>query len=177
MKATSLGSVLIPCLLTAGCVWDDMIAQLNFLPDETQHATSVAYTGPNPIPWQLTPASAASRAQGEVTSLVDVPTVGKVRGTEKAVADWNRAIIPFSKDDKVVEACKKAFEPQATSAGAYYLEAASAGPKQKAAKGWHQQVFFRILYHDPSEGGVEVRQASIDCTVDDAGTLRKASVV
>ena len=177
MRVSVIFCVSATSAILAGCVLDDVAAQFDTSLAGAQRSTAAAYVGPNPIPWQLTPASAASRAQGEVTSLVDVPFIGRVRGTEKAVADWNHALVPFTKDDTVVAACKKTFEPQAISAGAYYVEAAAAGSRTKVAQGWRQQVFFRILYHDTSENGVEVRQASIACVTDESGFLKKVSVV
>ena len=179
MKILALVSVIIPCFGLTACVWDDMVGQVetSFTEPSSPVAVATPLVDSHPIPWQLTPASAASRAQGETTLLADVPKIGHVRGTEKAIAQWNQTIVPYAKDSKVVSACKSAFEPQAKNAGAYFVEAAAAGPKRKIASGWAQQVFFRILYADPAENGVEVRQASIDCTMDDSGKLKNANIV
>ena len=171
------GAVLLSLSL-GGCVWDDMVGQVEASftePSAPDLRKPVVDT--HPIPWQLTPASAASEAQGETTLVADVPKVGRLRGTEKAIANWSQPIVPYANDSKIVTACKSAFEPQAKSAGAYFVEAAAAGPKRKVAEGWSQQVFFRILYTDMADNGVEVRQASIDCTMDQKGSLKKVSVI
>ena len=163
-----------------GCVFDDAFNQAQpgvTAPQPVALVDPGSLAGPNAIPWQLTPASSASRAQGETTVLVDKPGVGRIRGTEKALAQLNERIVPFAKPSKVVNACKEAFDAQARRAGAYSIEAEAAGPERKAVKGRRQQVFFRIFYADPKDQGVEVRQASIACSVGRRGELLKASVV
>ncbi len=163
-----------------GCVLDDAFGQAQPSVAAPQPAALVepaSLAGPNAIPWQLTPASAASRAQGETTVVADKPGVGRIRGTEKALAQLNERIVPFAKPGKVVTACKQAFDAQARHAGAYSIEAEAAGPERKSAKGRRQQVFFRIFYADPQDGGAEVRQASVACTMGAGGRLVEASAL
>ena len=165
-----------------GCVLDDMATtiQASFsdpAPVAVAQVDPATLSGPNSIPWQLTPASAASVAQGEVTVVADKPGVGRIRGTEKALSQLDQRIVPYAKSGRVVSACKDSFDAQAKKVGAYSVEAAAAGPERKIAKGRSQQVFFRIFYADPKDNGVEVRQASVACTVSNEGQLMAASPV
>ncbi len=163
-----------------GCVLDDAFSQARpsaAAPPPVALVDPASLAGANAIPWQLTPASAASRAQGEATVVVDKPGVGRIRGTEKALAQLDERIVPFVKPGKVVTACKEAFDAQARHVGAYSMEAEAAGPERKAANGRRQQVFFRIFYADPQDGGVEVRQASIACTLGPGGRLMDAAAI
>ena len=168
-----------------GCVMDDVATSMKtaFVGTGSQiAATEAAVTparlaGASAIPWQLTPASSASVAQGEVTEVVDRPGLGRIRGTSKALAQLDQKIMPYRQGGPVVSACKDAFDPQARAAGAYSVEALAAGPERQVAKGKSQQVFFRIFYADPKDDGVEVRQASIACTVSKRGQLLDAAPV
>ena len=181
MKTTSMVITLASFSL-GGCVFDDAVSsvQSSFAGAPTPVVAQVdpaTLAGPNALPWQLTPASTASVAQGETTIVVDKPGVGRIRGTETALAKLDERIVPFSNTTPVVSACKDAFDPQAKKEGAYSVEAAAAGPEKRTVKGRTQQVFFRIFYADPKDQGVEVRQAAIACTVGRKGQLLQASVV
>ena len=182
MKTTAMVITLASFSLS-GCVFDDFVSsvQTSFAgaptPVVVAQIDPVTLAGPNAIPWQLTPASTASVAQGETTIVVDKPGVGRIRGTETALAKLGERIVPFSDATPVVSACKDAFDPQAKKEGAYSVEAAAAGPEKRTVKGRTQQVFFRIFYADPKDQGVEVRQAAIACTVGRKGQLLEASVV
>ena len=178
----------VPVLLglsLGGCVVDDFANQVQtslFDGGSRVEATAAAVTpanlsGPNSVPWQLMPASAQSLAQGETTVIADKPGLGRIRGTDKALAQLDERIVPYGEGSKVVSACKDAFDPQARAAGAYSVEAAAAGPERKVPAGRSQQVFFRIFYADPKDNGVEVRQAAISCTVSKRGQLVKAAAV
>ncbi len=181
--------MLLGCSL-GGCVVDDVFTSVQTSFAETPApvaasqvaATEAAVTparlaGPGAVPWQLMPASGASIAQGETTKIVDKPGLGRIRGTDKALAQLDQRIVPYKDTGPVVTACKEAFDPQARAAGAYSVEAAAAGPERRGARGKTQQVFFRIFYADPKDNGVEVRQAAIACTVGKGGQLVAASPV
>ena len=172
----------VASLSLGGCVFDDVIntVQTSFVAAPIPVVSPIdpaTLAGPNAIPWQLTPASTASVAQGETTIVVDKPGIGRIRGTQSALAKLDERIVPFSATTAVVSACKDAFDPQAKKEGAYSVEAAAAGPERKNAKGRTQQVFFRIFYADPKDQGIEVRQASVACMVGRKGELLQASVV
>ncbi len=165
-----------------GCVLDDAVTTIQAafsdpVPSVVAQVDPASLSGPNSIPWQLTPASSASIAQGESTVVAVKPGVGRVRGTEKALSQLDQRIVPYTKAGHVVSACKDAFDSQAKDAGAYSIEAAAAGPERKVAKGRRQQVFFRIFYADPKDNGVEVRQASVACTVGMSGHVVEATVI
>ena len=175
------------CLSLGACTWDDSMTQVkaSFGDNDAMVAVTKAsvtpakMAGPNAIPWQLTPASAASVGQGETTLVVDKPGLGRVRGTEKALAELDQRIVPYQgANEKIVSKCKDAFDPQAKQVGAYSLEAAASGPVEKVkGSGKKQQVFFRIFYADPKDSGVEVRQASVVCEVGPHGDLLKAAPI
>ena len=178
------GSLFLSLSLTlSGCFLDEAVTKVkasfgdsDAMVAETKASVNPAsLSGPNSIPWQLTPASAASVGQGEMTIVIEKPGLGRVRGTERALAQLDQRIVPFSQGGKIVSACKDAFEPQAKKVGAYSIEAAAAGPEKKQSKGRTQQVFFRIFYSDPKDQGVEVRQASVVCTIGATGALVQAS--
>ena len=175
------------CLSLGACTWDDTMTQVkaSLGDNDAMVAVTKAAVTPekmaalNTIPWQLTPASAASVGQGENTVVVDKPGLGRVRGTEKALAELDQRIVPYKgANDEIVSVCKDAFDRQAKQIGAYSLEAAAAGPvrKEKGA-GKNQQVFFRSFYADPKDSGVEVRQASVICGVGPHGELLKAAPI
>ena len=129
------------------------------------------------IPWQLTPASTASEAQGEVTRVYDLPGHGPVRATAVAAALIDTPMTPFRDGgDRVVRACREVVERQARGIGAYDVDAGVAGPTRRTRSGRHAtQVFFRIFYR---RGDLtEVRQASLRCVVDRRGRLVGATPV
>jgi len=122
------------------------------------------------IPWQLTPASTASEAQGERTTVRYVRRFGRVRGTRIALANISKPMVPYPGAHEVVRPCRDVIQPQAAHIGAYSVEAAAAGPQKLLAhKVRRQQVFFRILYR--SKDGIEVRQAALICTLNARGTI------
>ncbi len=177
-----------------GCVLDDIangvqtsLANTSSPIATDQTAVQVAATkravtpanlaGPDAMPWQLMPASAASAAKGETTEVVERPGLGRIRGTRTALTQLDEKIVPYAKNGPIVTACKQAFDSQARAQGAYSIEAAAAGPERRTVKGRSQQVFFRIFYSDPKDSGVEVRQASVACSVGKRGELVGASSI
>ena len=185
-KRMALSALVLAASGLGGCVADDLVGQIQTSFGDgggsRVAATEAAVTpanlaGPGAVPWQLMPASAASVAQGEATLVVEKQGFGRVRGTDKALAQLDQRIVAYSEGGQVVSACKDAFDPQARAAGAYSVEAAAAGPERKVAKGRSQQVFFRIFYSDAKDNGVEVRQASVACTVGRNGRLIQATPV
>lgn len=126
------------------------------------------------IPWQLTPASTASEAQGERTTVRYVRKFGRVRGTRIALANLSKPMVPYPGPHQVVRPCRDVIQPQATRIGAYSVEAAAAGPQRPLANdATRQQVFFRIFYRN--KNGVEVRQAALMCTLNANGTIVAAT--
>jgi hypothetical protein len=122
------------------------------------------------IPWQLTPASTASEAQGERTTVRYMRKFGRVRGTRIALANISKPMVPYPGPHEVVRPCRDVIQPQATRIGAYSVEAAAAGPQRLLAHNVRrQQVFFRIFYRN--KAGIEVRQAALMCTLNASGTV------
>jgi hypothetical protein len=128
------------------------------------------------IPWQLTPASTASRAQGEKTFVKYVSRVGRVRGTVVALGYVSTPMTAYPGPHGLVQPCRRVILPQATRIGAYSVEAAAAGPERSLRHGTkRQQVFFRIFYRH--KGTIEVRQAALMCTLNARGTVTAANPV
>jgi hypothetical protein len=128
------------------------------------------------IPWQLTPASTASEAQGERTTIRYVRKLGRVKGTEVALANLSKPMTAYPGPHAVVQPCRRIMGPQATRIGAYSVEAAAAGPERHLQRGARrQQVFFRIFYRNAN--GIEVRQAALMCTMNTRGTIVAANPV
>jgi hypothetical protein len=126
------------------------------------------------IPWQLTPASTASRAQGERTSVRYIRKFGRVRGTKVALANISKPMVPYPGPRGVVQPCRNVIQPQAIHIGAYSVEAAAAGPERRLHNDVRrQQVFFRIFYRH--KGSIEVRQAALICTLNANGKIVAAS--
>lgn len=172
-----LCGVLTGSFALGGCVVDD---DLNLFTAVATAPNQAELTAPPPIPskmpWQLTPASTASVAQGEKTIIVADARFGRIKGTPIAVADLDKPLIAFAPRGPIVEACKQTIEPQAKSIGAYSVQAAAAGPARRDADGDRlQQVFFRIIYDRPAY--LEVRQSALICKVDRAGQVIEARPV
>ena len=175
MRTQAAAGLILCGLALAGCVTN---ADWGSRPGEL--ANSLRGTTPRPegyhgvmameIPWQLTPASTASEAQGERTSVRYIRKFGRVRGTKVALANISKPMVPYPGPHRVVQPCRLVIQPQAARIGAYSVEAAAAGPERLLPrKVRRQQVFFRILYR--SKDGIEVRQAALICTLNARGTI------
>ena len=148
-------------VMLAGCANDDGFTAVSERQAPAEPA--VAVPQPLPVPWQLTPASTASIAQGENTIVVPNEKFGKVKGTPIAIANLEKPVVAYARRGRVVEACRAVIEPQAKGIGAFSVQAAAAGPETTKNGDRVQQVFFRIIYDRPEY--VEVRQAALICKV------------
>jgi hypothetical protein len=102
--------------------------------------------------------------------VVFLPRYGWVRGTEVALANVSKPMVPYPGAHAVVRPCRNALMAQATRIGAYSVEAAAAGPERYVRHRINrQQVFFRIFYRNRT--GIEVRQAALICTLDARGKI------
>lgn len=158
--------------LLGGCVSDENGALLSVSQPKMPLLSAVVAPAPIPtaMPWQLTPASTASIAQGEQTIIIDNRRFGRVKGTPLAIANLEKPVIAFARRGAVVVACKKTIEPQAKNIGAYSIQAAAAGPERRNRDGGRfQQVFFRVIYDHPDY--LEVRQSSLLCSLDRSGMI------
>jgi hypothetical protein len=151
VKTNAIGCLVLCGVASTGCATN--VNRQSYQPGATS------------IPWQLTPASTASEAQGEKTTVIFVPKFGWVRGTEVGLANFSKAMKPYPGAHAVVRPCRNSLQAQATRIGAYSMEAAAAGPERHLRNGIkRQQVFFRIFYR--TINGIEVRQAALICTLD-----------
>ena len=162
MRIQAAAALILCGLALAGCATSGDMGSYR---PEAQHGAMATE-----IPWQLTPASTASEAQGERTSVRYVRKFGRVRGTRVALANISKPMIPYPGTHGVVQPCRAVMQPQAMRIGAYTVEAAAAGPEQKLPNQFRrQQVFFRIFYR--SKQGIEVRQAALICTLNANGRV------
>src|SRR5690242_2637976 len=106
--------VTITCLLVAGLVSGACSANAShasYLPRYKPAAPGIQ------IPWQLTPASTASRAQGERTNVKYLRNIGRIRGTDVALAYVSTPMTPYPGMHSVVQPCLRVIRPQATRIG------------------------------------------------------------
>ena len=168
MRNINWYAALFACAALGGCVGDDGFFALSDAPPPPVEALATAPTA-SAIPWQLTPASTASIAQGESTIIVASAKYGKVKGTPLAIANLDKPVFAFAKRGRIVDACREIIAPQAKGIGAYSIQAAAAGPVKTDNGARVQQVFFRIVYDRPEY--LEVRQSALLCKVDRAGRI------
>ncbi len=136
MMRTSALVIMVASVSLGGCVFDDVVSsmQTSLVAAPTPVVAQVepaALAGPNAIPWQLTPASTASVAQGETTVVVDKPGVGRIRGTETALAKLDERIVPYGADTQVVSACKDAFDPAGQEGRRLFGRGRSGGAREE----------------------------------------------
>ena len=73
----------------------------------------------------------------------------------------------------MVQDCRAAIVAAALPYGVVRVDAASAGPIQSARGGFAAPVEFRIVYN--RRGGLETRQATINCRMNTAGRVVAAA--
>lgn len=168
-------AVVLACATLGGCVTDGSFLALSDAPPPLPTQALAAAPQPSAIPWQLTPASTASIAQGETTIIAANEKYGKVKGTPIALANLDKPVYAFAKRGRIVDACRDVIAPQAKGIGAYSVQAAAAGPVTNEGRDRAQQVFFRIIYDRPDY--VEVRQSALLCKVDPGGRVLEAKPV
>lgn len=170
MNRTLLGVAIGAALSAAGCLERTATTPLN------ASAVAVAPEPPNSsaaswqMPWQISPASAASRSQGEEIVSAYVPNTGYVRGTPQAVAAIGAPLEAAPGRNRTVEACRDVVESEASKIGAREVEAVSAGPHRRNRRGQYEgPVHMRITY--ATTNGFEVREATMTCIVDGRGRI------
>jgi hypothetical protein len=127
------------------------------------------------MPWQLSPASDASRAQGEVTLLADVPGYGRVRGTTTALQYLFSQLPEQPGRNTIVEACRDAIGRSAAKFGTVQVEASSAGPERRTPDGYSAPVSFRLIYaRFNGREDYEIRQTTLTCTANRSGQILDA---
>ncbi|TNC08767.1 hypothetical protein FF100_28425 [Methylobacterium terricola] len=129
------------------------------------------------MPWQLSPASAASRAQGEQTLLIDIQGFGTVRGTQTALNYLFTPLFEQSGRNALVEACRDVVAQAAGKLGSVQVEAVSAGSERRTRDGITAPVAFRLIYaRFNGREDYEVRQSTLTCKADRLGKIRDAYV-
>ncbi len=171
-RTLSVAAALALALSTAGCLERTATTSLNAGAVAVTAASEPPNTSPASwqMPWQISPASTASKAQGEETVLAYVPNTGYVRGTPEAVASIGVPLAIAPGPNRTVEACRDVVESEASKIGAREVEAASAGPHRRNRRGQYEgPVRMRITY--ATSNGFEVREATMTCIVDARGKI------
>jgi hypothetical protein len=102
------------------------------------------------------------------------PEIGSVSGTREDLEDFRNPLRPRpGTPQQVVQDCRTAIVAAALPYGVVRVDAASAGPMQSARGGFVAPVEFRIVYN--RRGGLETRQATINCRMNTAGRVVAAA--
>ena len=102
------------------------------------------------------------------------PDIGPVSGTRDDVERFRSPLTPRpGTPQAVVQSCRTAIVASALPYGVMRVDAASAGPMQSARGGFAAPVEFRIVYK--RQGGLETRQATINCRMNAAGRVLAAA--
>jgi hypothetical protein len=151
-------------LLAAGCA------------DTTGAARSRSQAISAASPKAQAASTSASRASGQETVVAWVPQTGFVQGTRAAVARFGAPLRSAGGINRTVESCRAMVEAEAVKMGAKRVEAVSAGPQHRDAKGQIVgPVRVRILYARPL-GYHELREATLTCVTDARGNVVDARV-
>ena len=102
------------------------------------------------------------------------PDIGPVSGTREDVERFRSPLTPRpGTPQAVVQSCRTAIVASALPYGVRRVDAVSAGPMQAARGGFAAPVEFRIVYK--RQGGLETRQATINCRMNAAGRVVAAA--
>ena len=102
------------------------------------------------------------------------PEVGSVRGTREDLESFRSPLrVRSGTPQQVVQDCRAAIVAAAIPYGVMRVDAASAGPMRSARGGFAAPVSFRIVYN--RQGGLETRQATINCRLNTAGRVVAAA--
>ncbi len=102
------------------------------------------------------------------------PDIGPVSGTREDVERFRSPLTPRpGTPQAVVQSCRTAIVASALPYGVRRVDAVSAGPMQAARGGFAAPVEFRIVYN--RQGGLETRQATINCRMNAAGRVVAAA--
>jgi hypothetical protein len=102
------------------------------------------------------------------------PELGPVSGTREDVERFRSPLTPRpGTPQAVVQNCRAAVVASALPYGVVRVDAASAGAMQSARGGFAAPIEFRIVYN--RQGGLETRQATINCRMNAAGRVVAAA--
>jgi hypothetical protein len=100
--------------------------------------------------------------------------VGQVSGTREDLARFGTPLRGRGgTPQQVVHSCREAIVAAALPYGVVRVDAASAGPMRSGSGGYAAPVEFRIVYN--RQGGLETRQATINCRMNMAGRVISAA--
>jgi hypothetical protein len=102
------------------------------------------------------------------------PEIGPVSGTREDLENFRNPLRARSgTPQQVVQECRAAIVAAALPYGVMRVDAVSAGPMRSARGGFAAPVEFRIVYN--RRGGLETRQATINCRLNTAGRVVAAA--
>jgi hypothetical protein len=102
------------------------------------------------------------------------PEIGSVSGTREDLENFRNPLRARSgTPQRVVQDCRAAIVAAALPYGVVRVDAAAAGPMRSARGGFAAPVEFRIVYN--RRGGLETRQATINCRLNTAGRVVAAA--
>lgn len=111
---------------------------------------------------------------GESRFTAFFPEFGSVSGTREDVRNFRSPLRARSRlPEQVVRNCREAIIAAALPYGVMRVDAAAAGPMRSARAGYSAPIEFRIVYS--RRGGLETRQATIDCRMNTAGRVIAAA--
>ena len=100
--------------------------------------------------------------------------IGRLSGTREDLERFRSPLVPRrGTPQQVVQNCRRAIVAAALPYGVVRVDAASAGPMQPTRGGFAAPLEFRIVYN--RRGGLEVRQATINCRMNTAGRVVNAA--
>jgi hypothetical protein len=100
--------------------------------------------------------------------------IGQVSGTREDVERFRAPLVARGgTPQQIVHNCREAIVAAALPYGVVRVDAASAGPMRSASGGFAAPVEFRVVYN--RQGGLETRQATINCRLNMAGRVIAAA--
>lgn len=127
------------------------------------------------MPFQLLPIASVSGGERD-SVLAYVPQTGFVKGRPETVAAIGQPLQGRPGVNAALPACREVVTKEAAKNGAKDIETVSEGPSRRtAANRYDGQVRFRITYGERN-GVFDVREATLNCTVDAKGKIVDAKV-
>ena len=120
--------------------------------------------------WMLGRSSDPGAAGAEAQAVAVAPGTGTFYGTPQALAGLARAVPEGPGPNDALNPCRDYVEEEARRMGALQVEAASGGPHTRDRTGrLSAPIRLRIIYG--RQGGYEVREAALTCSLDRRGRV------
>jgi hypothetical protein len=111
---------------------------------------------------------------GESRFTAFFPEIGSVSGTQEDLRSFRAPLRARSRlPEQVVRNCREAIVAAALPYGVVRVDAAAAGSMRQARGGYSAPIEFRVVYS--RRGGLETRQATVDCRMNTAGRVVAAA--